>query len=251
LARTVAWFSCGAASAIMTKLSLLDGPLTIAQCDTGSEHEDNHRFRADCEVWFGQKVEILKNEEYDDTWDVWDDRSFISGHHGAPCTGELKIKPRLDFQRPDDIHLFGYTNDKRDIERLKNLRENFFELTIRAPLIERGLSKANCLALLQGAGIAEPITYAMGFPNANCLKSGCGKATSPDYWALHRKMMPEGFARTAALARRLGARLTRINDERIFIDDIPADWPTTNPIAPECDLMCDAIRRQLSIQPAT
>ncbi len=243
--RTVAWFSCGAASAIMTKLSLLDGPLTIAQCDTGSEHEDNHRFRADCEVWFGQKVEILKNENYDDTWDVWDDRSFISGHHGAPCTGELKIKPRLDFQRPNDVHLFGYTNDKRDIERLKNLRENFFELTIRAPLIERGLSKANCLALLQGAGIKEPITYAMGFPNANCLKSGCGKATSPDYWALHRKMMPEGFAKTAALARRLGARLTRINDERIFIDDIPADWPTTNPIAPECDLMCDAIRRQL------
>lgn len=117
-----------------------------------------------------------------------------------------------------------------------------------APLIERGLTKANCLALLQGAGIAEPVTYAMGFPNANCLKSGCGKASSPDYWALHRKMMPEGFGRTAALARRLGARLARIDGIRVYIDDIPADWPTTNPIAPECDLMCDAIRA--SLQPS-
>lgn len=43
-----------------------------------------------------------------------------------------------------------------------------------------------------------------------------------------------------------GARLARINDERVYIDDIPADWPTTNPIAPECDLLCDAIRREMA-----
>lgn len=28
------------------------------------------------------------------------------------------------------------------------------------------------------------------------------------------------------------------NNVRIFIDEIPADWPTTNPIAPACDFLC-------------
>jgi len=42
----------------------------------------------------------------------------------------------------------------------------------------------------------------------------------------------------AAYAREIGARLTRINDVRIFIDEIPADWPMTNPIVPACDFLC-------------
>jgi hypothetical protein len=228
----------------MTKIAMLDGPLTIAYCDTRSEHEDNARFKADCERWFGQEVITLASDEYLDTWDVWERRRFISGPDGAPCTGLLKVEPRLKFQRPDDIHLFGYTNDKSDILRAKKIRENHFDLTIRTPLIERGLDKAACLALLQGAGIKEPVTYEMGFPNANCLP--CGKATSPSYWALYRKHFPHGFARMAELSRRLGARLTRINDERIFIDEIPENWPVTQPILPTCDLLCGAQLKELT-----
>ena len=142
--------------------------------------------------------------------------------------------------------MFGYTNDKRDVDRAQDLRTNNFDLTIRTPLIERGLTKANCRALLKGAGIDEPRTYAMGFPNANCLKSGCGKASSPDYWALYRKHFPERFVKTAALSREIGARLTRINDVRIFIDEIPEDWPVLEPIEPTCDLFCGAIQREIA-----
>lgn len=245
MSRTVSWFSYGAASAVSTRLALMDGPVTIVCCDTGSEHPDNARFARDCEKWFGQPITVLKSEKYADTWDVWDRRKFISGPDGAPCTSLLKIELRLAFQRPDDVHVFGYTNDVLDIKRAKQIRKNFFELNIRTPLIERGLDKAACLAIIQGVGIAEPETYAMGFPNANCLKSGCGKATSPGYWALHRRMFPEGFARTAALARKLGARLARINDVRIFIDEIPLDYPVTEAIAPACDLLCGATLRDI------
>lgn len=78
----------------------------------------------------------------------------------------------------------------------------------------------------------------MGFPNANCLRTGCVKASSPDYWSLYRRWFPDNFAQTAALAREIGARLTRIRGERAFIDEIPADWPTTAPIAPACDFLC-------------
>lgn len=242
--RQVSWFSCGAASAVATKLAMLDGAVEIAYCATNAEDEDNARFMADCEVWFGQKVTVLQSEEYKDTWDVWERRKYIAGIHGAPCTGILKIEPRVIFQRPDDVHLFGYTNDATDVKRAKDLRENFFELTIRTPLIERGLTKANCQALLLGAGIALPRTYAMGFHNANCMP--CGKATSPDYWALVRLRFPEKFARMAALCRQLGAKLARINDVRMYIDEIPADWPTTNPIVPACDLLCRSTQQEIA-----
>lgn len=243
MGRTVSWFSCGAASAVATKLALLDGPVTVAYCDTGSEHEDNARFMRDCEKWFGVPITVLKSPDYADTFDVWERRKYIAGTAGAPCTGILKIEPRLTFQRPDDVHVFGYTNDKPDIKRAKDIRANFFDMTIKTPLIERGLDKAACLGIIESAGIALPVTYALGFPNANCLP--CGKATSPDYWALVRARFPERFNRTAKIARALGARLARINNERVFIDDIPADWPTTDAIAPACDLLCGAIAKEL------
>lgn len=241
--RIVNWFSCGAASAIATMLTLRDlrgqgREVVIVECITGSEDEDNARFRTDCERRFNQPVIQIRSDKYSSTWDVWEKRKFISGPKGAPCTTHLKIEPRLEFQRPDDIHVFGYTADKLDANLAKAFRETWFELTVMTPLIDRGLDKRACRAMLAGMGIAEPRTYAEGFPNANCVESGCGKATSPDYWALHRLRRPEGFARTAAIARKLGARLARINDERVFIDDIPADWPILNPEAPYCDFMC-------------
>lgn len=245
--RIVAWFSCGAASAVATKLTLRDHPeAVIAYCETGSEDEDNARFMADCVRWFNAPVTSLKSDEYADTWDLWTRRRFMSGPKGAICTGELKVAPRLDFQRPDDVHVFGYTADRNDVARAKRMRETYPELTIRTPLIDKGITKAACLAMVASAGIALPRTYAMGFPNANCLRSGCVKATSPDYWALHRKCFPEGFARTAAIARDLGVRLARIHDERVFIDDIPADWPTLNPIAPACDFLCHLAEQDIA-----
>jgi hypothetical protein len=244
--RRIRWFSEGAASAVATLIDVREfgleaGPIVC--CSTGAEDDDNHRFRADCEIWFGGPVTIIKSEKYDSTWDVWEKTGWISGPEGARCTGELKFVPRLNFELPSDIHIFGYTANKRDADRAERLREAYPHLNVETPLIAKGLTKANCLAMVENAGIALPRTYAMGFPNANCLKSGCCKATSPDYWALHRQEFPEGFAKTAAIARKLGVRLARIHDERVFIDDIPADWPTLNPIAPACDLLC-AIHQQ-------
>lgn len=123
-------------------------------------------------------------------------------------------------------------------ERFERLKENYPELTVRAPLIERGLTKASTLAMVERAGLVPPRSYAMGYPNANCLQTGCVKASSPNYWARYRQDFPDNFARTAGFAREIGARLARINGERVFIDDIPADWPTTDPIAPHCDFLC-------------
>lgn len=238
-ARTLAWWSTGAASAVMCRLILREQPDTlIVRCETSNEDPDNYRFEADVVRWLNRSVTVLKSEKYEGVWDVWQRRRYIAGVNGATCTTELKVAPRLAFQMPTDEHVFGYTADGPDIERFGRLRETYFELKVRAPLIEQGITKAAALAMVERAGIALPRSYAMGFPNANCLQTGCGKATSPDYWSLYRHHFPDNFARTAAYSREIGARLTRIGGERVFIDEIPADWPMTNPIVPACDFLC-------------
>ncbi len=237
--RTLIWWSTGAASAVTAQLTLWRDPTAlIVRCETSNEDPDNYRFEADVMNALHRSVTVLKSEKYDSVWDVWEKRRYMCGPDGAACTLQMKVMPRLEFQRPTDIHVFGYTADSRDVARFELLKENYPELILRAPLIDQGVTKAGCMALVERWGIALPRSYTMGFPNANCLGTGCVKATSPNYWALYRREFPQQFARTAALARAIGKRLTRINNERIFIEDIPADWPVTEPIAPACDFLC-------------
>lgn len=230
--RDISWFSCGAASAVATKLSPTAIPV---YCDTGAEHSDNERFLADCEKWFGRYIVRLKGD-YIDTWAVWEKQRWLAGIEGARCSIELKVKPRLEFQRPDDSHIFGYTANAPDEARAKRLRDTYPEMKIITPLIDRGLTKAACLDMVQRAGIKLPAMYALGFHNNNCKI--CPKASSPAYYALVRKNFPQEFERMAKLSRELDVRLCRINEERRFIDEIPADYPTTDPIQPACDFLC-------------
>lgn len=237
--RTLIWWSTGAASYAAAKLALRKWPNAIlCRCETGNEDEDNYRFERDVTRRLNREITLLRSSEYKDVWDVWSRRKYMSGPHGAPCTGEMKVAPRVEFQRLTDRHVFGYTADADDVKRLENLRKSFFELEIHAPLIDAGITKAGTLAIVEQDGLALPRSYAMGFPCANCLQTGCSKASSPDYWSLFRYHFPDRFARTASLSRELGARLARVNGERVYIDEIPADWPMTQPIAPVCDFLC-------------
>ena len=69
-------------------------------------------------------------------------------------------------------------------------------------------------------------------------------------------MVPEGFAKTAAICRAKGVRLAIMGQEigedgkrhniRAFIDDIPLDHPTTDAIAPVCDFLCHMAAEDLA-----
>ena len=120
---------------------------------------------------------------------------------------------------------------------------NWPDLAVEAPLIERGLNKQACLAMLERAGIKPPIVYSLGFPNANCIP--CCKATSPAYWALIRKHFPGEFQRMSDLSRKLGARLARVNGERVFIDEIPENQSVVEPLMPDCDFLCAIAEQDL------
>ena len=53
-----------------------------------------------------------------------------------------------------------------------------------------------------------------------------------------RREFPQQFERMSKLSRELDVRLSRIGGERVFIDEIPADWPVTDPVQPYCDFLC-------------
>lgn len=237
MSRRLVWFSRGAASAIAWQLTKRADPDCIAvHCATNAEHPDSDRFEREwCRV-MSDSVTTLQSDDYADTWDVWERTRWLAGIAGARCTGELKVAPRLAFQRPDDVHVFGYTADPEDKKRADRLRANYFEMQIETPLLDAGLTKEAVLAMVERQGVRLPEMYRLGFHNNNCIP--CVKATSPDYWSLVRKTHPEQFERMAKLARDLDVRLCRIRGERAFIDEIPADWPTTNPIVPTCDFLC-------------
>lgn len=246
--RVLAWVSGGAASVIAAKLAInLYGPerVHLVRCETSNEDEDNLRFEKDASEWLGKTVTLLRSEKYGSVREVWEKRRYMAGPNGAACTLQMKVIPRLVYQRPSDIHVFGYTNDSNDIRRFNKLRETLFELNLRAPLIEAGINKSATLKMVENAQIHLPRSYALGFPNANCLLSGCVKASSPSYWSLFREHFPERFERTAILSRDIGKRLVSIGGKRMFLDELPVDWPTLKPIAPTCDFLCSYAEREM------
>lgn len=220
--RYVAWFSCGAASAVAAKLAVDEygDKCVVVYCDTSkSEHPDNMRFLADVERWIGKPILKLKSEKYDSVEQVFQERRYMSGIKGAICTTEMKKLPRLHWQDFDDVHIWGLTFDEQ--KRIKQFEQNNPELRLRWILRDHQLGKKQCLQLVEQAGIRLPEMYALGFEHNNCI--GCVKATSPDYWRKVRRLFPEVFAERARRSREINCRLVRINGERKFLDELPAD----------------------------
>ena len=240
--KVIARFSCGAASAVATKLAIKKyGDVVIYYNDTGSEHPDNVRFMKDCEKWFGQKVNVLTSDKFANIWEVFETRRYLSGPAGAPCTGEMKRKPGEAVWTIGDVEIFGYTAD--EAHRLDRFRRDNDERIIECPLIDNHLTKEDCLGMIDRAGIEIPMMYKLGFRNNNCI--GCVKARdSIDYWKRVRKHFPEQFNRMAALERSIGHTINRIGngDDRvpIYLDEIEEGDPKGADPNIQCGLFCIA-----------
>lgn len=242
--RVVAWFSAGAASAVAAKLTLVQHgcDAVVVYIDTGSEHPDNARFIADCERWFRQPVRRLKSERYRDTWQLWEERRFLIGPRGALCTAELKKVPRFDFQQPDDIQVFGYTVEEQ--ARADQFRRQNFDVRLSTPLIHAGLTKADCLAMIDRAGIEVPAMYRLGFQNNNCI--GCVKG-GMGYWNHIRRHFPETFDRMSKLERQIGHSVCSERDGTpIWLDELAPDrGDVVSEPAFECSIFCHLAEQTL------
>lgn len=161
---------------------------------------------------------------------------------GAPCTMLLKKQVREQMQRPDDIHIMGYCSEEQ--ERYDDfLDANNIDCV--APLIDRQLSHADCLGMLQNAGIDLPEMYKLGYQHNNCI--GCVKATGAGYWNKIKLDFPEKFWMMAGMSRALGVKMTRVGTERIYLDELPVgigryqDEPEI-----QCGIFCEAAQQELA-----
>lgn len=238
------WFSCGAASAVAAKMTL-DKYSSIARVrilnnPVVEEDADNRRFLLDVQAWLGVKIETVAARRYplQSARDVWEQRSFMSGPKGAPCTIELKKRARQDWEAENraDWHVLGFTADEKT-------RHDRFVLTERSNvlpvLIDQGVTKNDCYTILQDAGLTLPRVYRMGYPNANCI--GCVKATSPTYWNHVRQQHPDVFQDRAEQSRRLGARLVRVDNRRVFLDELDpaAKGRSMKSMDIDCGIFCE------------
>ena len=247
--RVVVWFSCGAASAIAAKMAILDYPdlpIVLAYTDTGSEHPDSQRFLTDCENYLNHPVKILRSSIYKDTWAVWQKAQYVGGIAGAPCTGALKKGPREAFEDFDDLQVFGYTSE--ETHRADRFRTQNPHVMLDTPLIRHGLSKSDCLAMIERAGIELPAMYQLGFKNNNCIP--CSKAKSVGYWRLIKKNFPDQFERYAALCETLGkdgVKQIVIDGERRSLRDLDdAGTGRYEPEDIECSLLCHVAESKLT-----
>lgn len=213
--RIVCWFSCGAASACATKLAIEENnrrenplELVVVSIYLKDEHPDSERFKKECSDWFGQEIIELRNDKYDASVDnVIMSTRYMSGVYGARCTKELKKQVRYDWQKPDDIHVFGMTVDEQD--RIDGLLDTEPELELSAPLIDVGMTKIDCFAMLNDVGIDLPEMYKLGYHNNNCI--GCLKAGGAGYWNKIRVDFPDVFERRLNQEKMLGVALVKIS----------------------------------------
>jgi hypothetical protein len=202
--RIVSQFSCGAASAVATRLALAEfggtHDVQIINAFLKEEHPDNRRFLADCERWFGRSVTVLRDAKYDSsTINVFRRRQFIKGRKGAPCSRILKRELLDAWKQPGDVMVFGFTAEEE--ERFDDFVERNPDRPALAPLIDRKLTKDDCKAMVDRAGIELPAMYRLGYDNANCI--GCVKG-GQGYFRAIRADFPDQFAELAQVEAEIG-----------------------------------------------
>jgi hypothetical protein len=238
----VVWFSCGAASAVAAWLIFIKYGKThnviIVNNPVDEEDEDNQRFLQDVEKWIGCKIIQQRNSELktDSAVEIWNDRKYMAGNSGAPCTMLLKKGARYEFERNNQVdwHVLGFTID----EKSRHERFTKFERSNVIPvLIDAQLTKTDCFQIIEDAGIKLPLVYRQGYPNANCV--GCVKASGITYWNHVRKVHPKIFEDRAIQSREIGAKLVRLKGKRIFLDELPIDAKGNKMKGYECGIFCD------------
>lgn len=257
--RYVCRFSCGASSAVATKLILAQlnpgDSAAIVNAFLAEEHPDNRRFLEDCERWFGQPIHVVRNEEFNaSAREVFRRKRYMKGLRGAPCSKTLKREVLEAWQantaQPGvlDIVVLGYDAD--EAARLDRFIDANPSTHVVAPLIEAKLGKADVLAMVQRAGIELPLMYRLGFHNANCI--GCVKGGA-GYWNKVRQHFPEAFEEMAQIEKSIGpgARLLRhrsgpLKGQRFYLHELdPTSGRYEDEPSIECGASCEMAEQEI------
>ncbi|MBB1630263.1 hypothetical protein [Cupriavidus sp. UME77] len=247
MSRIICQFSCGAASAVATKLALAEHTgrdVQIVNAYLKNEHEDNRRFLTDCQQWFGRPITVLRDEKFGaDIIQVFRRRQFMKGPMGAPCSRELKRKLLDGWSQPGDVIVLGFTAEEQG--RWDDFVERNPDRPAIAPLIDKGLGKEDCKAMAQRAGIELPMMYRLGYENANCI--GCVKG-GEGYFRAIREDFPAEFEELCRVQDEIGEGAylfrNRKTGERYSLRDIPPGPVRRNEALPSCSFFCEMAEQE-------
>jgi len=211
--------------------------VVVAYCKVREEHEDNDRFMRECQEWFDHPIEVLMHEKYDGSiYNVFE-TNYMRTPAGSPCTRALKKQVRGRFQREDDTHIFGFTVEEE--KRARDFERNNPNIDCEWNLIDQGITKENCLAMVERAGIELPVMYKLGYEHNNCV--GCVKG-GMGYWNKIRQDFPEEFKRMADFEKRKGYTVLKEpkTGEPLYLHDLdPNRGRFSDEPKIECGIQCE------------
>lgn len=243
----VCQFSCGAASAVATKITIArhgHKNTRIVNAFVEEEDKDNRRFLADCEKWFNHEIVVVRNEKYNaSAREVWRRERYIKGPNGASCALRLKREPiskymesiGWSFERGDRM-VIGFVLDEKNQERIERGRDAGWLL----PCVDLNLTHADCRGMVQRAGLRLPDRYMVqGFENANCI--ACCKG-GERYFRRERRIHPADVEEVVHIQKAIGPNAfffrNKETGERYTPAEISDDGPVTEADAPECSFFC-------------
>jgi hypothetical protein len=146
------------------------------------------------------------------------------------------------------VHVLGYTVEEKD--RFEDWLDFNPQLWAIAPLIDKGLSHDDCLAIISRAGLRLPEMYRLGFDNANCI--GCPKG-GQRYWQRIRQHFPERFRQVQKIQESIGPgayflsfRSGPRKGERMSLAELPlvVDEAAKEPSI-SCGFFCEAAEQDI------
>lgn len=166
--------------------------------DVGTEDPDVYRFLVQGASALGAHLEIIRMNQggvYVKPWDIAFKKKTIPNWKFSICSGELKIKPALKWEKehlPQNCPIIiGFSIE--EIERIERMRKRKDGYIYEFPLAEKPYtSVCQIREWLRELNIEEPKMYAEGFNHANC-NGGCFKA-GLGHWARLYRERPEVFA---------------------------------------------------------
>jgi 3'-phosphoadenosine 5'-phosphosulfate sulfotransferase (PAPS reductase)/FAD synthetase len=220
MVKNVVGFSGGAASSVTAKIVRdMAGPESTVLLfhDTKTEPADNDRFRADVAKFLG--MSITSDSDGRDIWQVFEDEGILGNGRNTPCSRILKQERSMAYMKANQpaILYIGFTAEETDRAQRTYARYFAQDIDVRFPLIEQGISKAECLHRVTNCwGLKLPQLYEWA-DHANCIPCVKGKKA---YWGLMHKFERTAWERAAKAEEEFGHTIfTEAGSLRAELDD--------------------------------
>lgn len=220
----VGWWSGGVTSAVACKLCIdwfgVEN-VRLIFIDTKNEDDDTYRFKNDCEGWYGREIETISNPDFNNIQEVWYKSLSLNVSTGAKCSQMLKRLVRERWQKENKYSYQAFGFDIDEIDRARSMKFNHGASKPIFPLIMELMKKKDCVRVIREANnlftpLSLPRTYALGYENNNCFKTGCVQG-GIGYWQKIKRDDPEKFFAMAKVEHELtdlkGEPVTMLKDQ--------------------------------------